>query len=198
MGSRHLDRIWIFAGAAVIVALVTVSWFLLISPKYTEAAGIRDQAEDTRAQQITLQHKVAELKQQYSQLPRFRAALKKIQLALPADSGMPDFLRQLQASGDKTSVSVSNVNVAAPALATDSTTLYEVPMTLSAQGSTAQLGAFLIQLQNVQPRAVLIESVNVTSGADATGGAGSMQINVTLKAFVAPPAGAGVPIITTK
>jgi Tfp pilus assembly protein PilO len=192
MGTRHVDRIWIFAGAAVIVALVAASWFLLIGPKYTEAADIRGQAETTRLQQVKLLRKITELEQQNTNLPTFRAALRKSQQALPADSGVPDFLRQLQASGDKAVVSVSNVSVAVPALVADSTSLYEVPMTLTAEGSTAQLSAFLIRLQNVQPRAVLIESTSLTT--DDTGA----QINLSLKAFVAIPAGAGAPTITTK
>jgi Tfp pilus assembly protein PilO len=191
MGPR-LDRIWIFAGAAAIVLLVVVSWFLLISPKYAEAADIREQAGTTRTQQVTLQHKITELKQQNSQLPTFRAALKKSQAALPSDSDMPDFLRQLQASGDNANVVVSNVTVSAPTLIKDSTNLYQVPMTLTVEGSPAQLGAFLVRLQNVQPRALLIESANLTSTADS-----SSAINLTVKAFVAPPAGAGAPTITT-
>ena len=192
MGARNVDRLWIFAGVIVIVGLVAASWFFLISPKYTEAADIRDQAETTRLQQVTLQRKLTELQQQNSQLPTFRAALQKSQQALPADSGVPDFLRQLQASGDKAVVSVSNVSVAVPALVADSTSLYEVPMTLTAEGSTAQLSAFLIRLQNVQPRAVLIESTSLTTDDSKA------QINLSLKAFVAIPAGAGAPTITTK
>lgn len=200
MGTRHVDRIWIFAGAAIIVALTVASWFLLINPKYVEAADIRDQAKGTRAQLVTLQRKLSDLQRDSSQLPRYRAALQKNQQALPLDSGMPDFLRQLQASGDKARASVSNITVAAPALVDGSTRVYEIPMTLTAEGSTAQLSAFLVRLQNVQPRAVLIESANLTSRAPAAGGdtTGGSQINLQLTAFVAPPAGAGAPTITTK
>jgi type IV pilus assembly protein PilO len=177
--------------------LTVASWFLLISPKYTEAAGIRDQAETTRTQLVTLRRKLTELQQESSQLPQYRAALAKNQQALPPDSGVPDFLRQLQASGDKAGADVSNVTVAAPVLVTGSTSVYEIPMTLTAEGTTGQLGAFLVRLQNVQPRAVLIESANLTTQASATSTGGS-QLNLLLKAFVAPPAGAGAPTITTK
>jgi Tfp pilus assembly protein PilO len=200
MGARHVDRIWFFAGAAVIVALTIASWFLLISPKYVEAADIRDQAEGTRAQLVTLQRKLTDLQRESSQLPQFQAALQKNQQALPLDSGVPDFLRQLQASGDKAGATVSDVTVAAPALVTGSTSVYEIPMTMTAEGTTAQLSAFLVRLQNVQPRAVLIESANLSVQVPAADGATAIgsQINFLLKAFVAPPAGAGAPTITTK
>jgi Tfp pilus assembly protein PilO len=191
MGARHVDRIWIFAGAVVIVLLSIVSWFLLISPKYADAADIRGQTETSRIQLVTLQHKIANLQQQSSQLPTFRAALKKSQQALPSDSGMPDFLRQLQTSGSRAKVRVSNITVATPQLVKDSTSLYEVPISLTADGSTSQLGAFLVQLQNVQSRAVLVESANLTSAGPAA------ELNLTLNAFVAAAAGAGAPTITT-
>jgi Tfp pilus assembly protein PilO len=192
MGARHVDRIWIFAGAIVVVLLSVASWFLLISPKYADAADIRGQTETSRIQQVALEHKIADLRQQSAQLPTFRAALKKSQQALPSDSGMPDFLRQLQTSGNRAKVSVSNISVVTPQLVKDSTTLYEVPITLTAKGTTDKLGVFLVQLQNVQPRAVLVESANLTSQS-----ATKAQLDLTLNAFVAAPTGAGAPTITT-
>jgi Tfp pilus assembly protein PilO len=199
MGARNIDRIWISAGAAVVVLLTVASWFLLIGPKYVEASDIRTQAGTTRTQLATLESKLSELKQESAQLPRFQAVLKKNQQALPDDSGVPDFLRQLQASGDEADVAVSNITVAPPTLVKGSTTVYELPMTLTADGSPAHLGAFLVRLQNVQPRAVLIASANLTAqGGDATTTTtGETQINLLLKAFVYPPAGAGAPTITT-
>jgi len=70
-------------------------------------------------------------------------------------------------------------------------------MTISAQitGSPTNLNRFLDQLQNVQPRAVLIASVNEASGAanpgTGTGGsvpAGATTLQLTMEAFVAPNA----------
>jgi len=193
MGGRHVDRIWIFAGAAVIVVLAAAGWFLLISPKYTEAADIRAQADTTRTQQLTLKRKLSELQKQSTQLAEFQAVLKKNQQALPSGSGVPDFLRQLQSSGDSADVIVSNVTVAPPTLVTDSTTVYEVAMTMNADGTPDQLGAFLVRLQDVQPRAVLIGSANLV-----TQDAGAATLNLMLKAYIAPPAGSGTPTITTK
>lgn len=193
MAGRHIDRIWISAGAAVIVVLVAVGWFLLISPKYTEAADIRAQADTTRTQQLTLKRKLTELQKQSTQLAEFQAVLTKNEKALPSGSGVPDFLRQLQSSGDLAGVVVSNVTVAPPTLVANSSTVYEVAMTMNADGTSDQLGAFLVRLQNVQPRAVLIGSANLV-----TQDAGAATLNLMLKAFVVPPAGSGTPTITTK
>jgi Tfp pilus assembly protein PilO len=199
MGGRHVDRLWIIAGVALVVVLTFASWQFLITPKYAEADDIHGQTETTRVQLVALQRKLSDLRAQSLQLPTYRAALLKNQQALPSDSGVPEFLRQLQASGDKTSVTVSGITVENPMLA-KGTSVYQLPMTLAVQGNPGRLSAFLVQLQNVQPRAVLIDSANLTSQVDSASGIskpGDMQLNLALKAFVAPPAGAGAPTITT-
>jgi Tfp pilus assembly protein PilO len=203
MGARNAARIWTLAGVATTVLLVVASWFLLIGPKYAAAADVRSQVDDTQTRLITLRKKIAGLEAQKAQLPRFRAALKANQKALPDDSGVPDFLRQLQASGEKTGVSVSGFSVASPAQVTGVAGVWQLPITLIATGDATNLGEFLGDLQAVQPRAVLIQSANFTQGsagsADSSADdSGKTSLNLSLMAYVAPPAGAGAPIVTTK
>ena len=205
MGARNVARIWVIAGAAVIVLLAVASWFLLIGPKYTEAAEVRSQVEDTETQLIALRKKIAGLEEQKARLSTYKSALKANQQALPADSGVPDFLRQLQTSGEATGVKVSGVSVAPPAQATGMSGVWQLPITLTAEGDPDNLGAFLNQLQSVQPRAVLVENANLTqsagtAGTGGTGGGSSEKpsLSLSLLAYVAPPAGSGAPIVTTK
>jgi hypothetical protein len=49
MGARHADRLWMIAGAAVIVLLAVVSWFLLINPEKSETTDLKAQTETARA-----------------------------------------------------------------------------------------------------------------------------------------------------
>jgi Tfp pilus assembly protein PilO len=200
MGARNADRVWLYAGPAVIVLLAAATWFVLIGPKYTEASEVRAQVDDTQTQLISLRRKISDLDRQKAQLPRFKAALKVNQQALPSDSGVPDFLRQLQAAGDKVGVSVTGVTVAAPVKSTAATDVWELPMTLTADGDADKLSLFLIQLQNVQPRAVLVKSANLTQGDDSSAGSDSSQssLSIAITAYVQPPAGSGAPIVTTK
>ncbi len=201
MGTRHADRLWIFGGVAVVLVLAVISWFFVISPKYAEADTVRTEAADTELKISQLRKRIAELEKDRARLPEFRRTLERNRNALPADSGVPDFLRQLQRSGDALDVTVGGINVSAPALATGFTSVYALPMTLTAEGDPDDLGSFLRQLQDSQPRAVLIDSANLTAqgagGAADTSGAGDMTVNLSLKAFVAVPAGAGAPTITT-
>jgi Tfp pilus assembly protein PilO len=203
MGARNAARIWTLAGIAITVLLVVASWFLVISPKYGKAADVQNQVEETQTQLITLRKKIAGLDAQKAQLPKFKAALKANQKALPDDSGVPDLLRQLQGSGEKTGVSVSGFSVASPAQVVGLAGVWQLPITLIATGEPANLGQFLNDLQAVQPRAVLIQSANFTQGSSSAADSSAddsakTSLNLSLMAYVALPAGAGAPIVTTK
>jgi Tfp pilus assembly protein PilO len=199
MNARHADRLWIIGGLAVVLLLAIGSWFLLISPKFAEADEVRGQTGDTQTQLVLLRKRIAELKNEQAQLPQLTAALADSRRALPADSGVPAFLRQLQASGDRANVKVTGVTVSDPAQQDKLPAVWALPITLTAQGSADNLGRFLTELQNGQSRAVLIETANLspqttTTSADASGG--TVTVSLSLKAFVAPPAGVGAPAVT--
>jgi Tfp pilus assembly protein PilO len=190
MGTRHADRIWMVAGATVIVLLVVASWFLLISPKYVRKHEVEGQ-------------RINDLKQQQAVITTLQGALKKKQTALPSDSGQPAFLNQLQRSGTDTDVSVTGISVGGATQQANLNAVWALPITLTADGTMANLERFLTTLQTGQARAVLIESANVTPKSDAAGKASSsgttadtMSISLLLKAFVAPPAGTGAPATT--
>jgi type IV pilus assembly protein PilO len=64
--------------------------------------------------------------------------------------------------------------------------VYALPITAEVSGSTAALERFLTQLQTVQPRAVLISSVTLTSGTGTSAHGATLEL--TMQAFVAPTA----------
>jgi Tfp pilus assembly protein PilO len=194
MGARHADRIWMVGGVVGAALLLALGWFLAISPKNAEADALRTQTEETQTRLITLRHRLSELQEQAKQLDSFKATLKANQDALPVDSGLPDFLRQLQTSGDRVGVAVTGVTVNAPEEATaGGATVYALPIVVTADGNATNLGRFLDQLQQVQPRAVLIESTNMTTESDKA--ADKMTVSLTMKAFVAPGPGQPAPTV---
>lgn len=201
MGARHADRLWMIAGAAVIALLVVVSWFLLINPQKTEAADLKAQTDTAQIQAVDLRKRIATLKKQKSNLAKLKATLAGYQDALPADSGVPAFLRQLQASGTELDVDVSGITVSSPAAVENLPGVWALPIQLTAVGTAEDLGVFLDQLQGAdQKRAVLIESANLTNAQDETDDADGptrMSVSLTVKAFVAPPVGSGAPTVTT-
>jgi Tfp pilus assembly protein PilO len=201
MYARHADRLWMIAGTAVIVLLAVVSWFLLINPEKTETADLKAQTETAHAQAIDIRKRIAALKKQKSDLAKLKSTLAGYQEALPSDSGVPAFLRQLQAAGTDLDVDVSGVTVSTPAELENLPGVWALPIQLTAEGSAENLGAFLEQLQGSdQKRAVLIESANLTTTQEDDSSAdekAEMSVSLAVKAFVAPPVGSGAPTVTT-
>jgi Tfp pilus assembly protein PilO len=197
-------RLWKIGGLVVVVVLAVGSWFLLISPKFAEADDVKAQTADTETQLITLRKRIGELKKEQANLTALQAELRKKQKALPSDSGVPAFLRQLQASGVALNVNVTGVSVSAPVQQANLPAVWALPITMTADGSADDIGKFLQGLQSsAQSRAVLIETASLspqasTAAAVGAASAGATSVNLTLKAFVAPPAGTGTPTVTTR
>jgi type IV pilus assembly protein PilO len=199
MGARQVNQLWMLAGVAAVALLGIVTWFFAVSPQRTDAAALEAQTAVSHDKANVLRTRTVKLKAEKANLPTLRAELAARQAALPANSGVPAFLRQLQATGTSVGVDISGITVDDPAPKEGSAGVWELPIQLTAQGTVAQLDGFLKQLQGAgQKRAVLIEGGNLTTEADAaTGAAGATSLNLTVKAFVAPPLGAGTPSITT-
>jgi type IV pilus assembly protein PilO len=197
MGARHADRLWIAAGVMVVALMAVATWFLAVSPQHAEAAALRSDTETARAQADDLRGRIVKLTADKASLSVLTKALNARKDALPADSGVPAFLRQLQATGTAVGVDVSGVTVGDPAPEEAVPGVWALPIQLTAEGTAERLGGFLQQLQGSdQKRAVLIRVADLGSGSDGSA-TGALTLNLTVKAFVAPPAGAGAPSITT-
>jgi type IV pilus assembly protein PilO len=194
----HADRLWMIGGAVVVAVLVALTGLVLVAGQNSQADGFHEEIDTALAQAAQLRARTAKLKADQArigELTRERDALKS---ALPADSGVPAFLRQMQSSGTALGVDVSGITVGAPAAVEDVPGVWSLPIQLTAEGTAARLGAFLDQLQGAaQKRAVLIETAAVDTVGQGTGANQGLSLALSVKAFVAPPAGAGAPTVTT-
>ncbi|GAA1794551.1 type 4a pilus biogenesis protein PilO [Planosporangium flavigriseum] len=185
MGTRSVNRLWVLGGVLGAVALLAVSWFFLIRPQYDRADGLRNETATAQTRTIVLQRRLSELRQQNGNLPQYRAQLEANRKALPAESDLPDFLRDVQSAGDRTGVSVKVLTVgAATQVTAGGAKVYSLPVSVTATGTVDNVGRFLAQFQERQPRAVLIENTGLT-----TSSAGAVDLTLSLQIFVAPPAG---------
>jgi Tfp pilus assembly protein PilO len=175
------DRAWLVGGAVAAVALLAGAWFLLISPAYAEAASLRQQTVADQDGLPGLVRQLRELERQHADLPSYRQELERGLLALPADPDLSAFLREVQAAGDATGVSVSGVTVGMPAAVSGDNKATSLQVSVSVDGTAAKLNAFLDQLQVTQPRAVLVTSVGLASPPKAT----TVTMTMTMQVFVA-------------
>jgi type IV pilus assembly protein PilO len=215
------ERLWLIGGGLVAFLIILIGFFLVISPQRSQTSKVDSQVSAARQQNAALQQRIDTLRQQNANLARYQATLATAKLALPAATGMSDFLRSLQGLGSATGTHVTSLTVgqpvdasaalsvappagaakasaspAAPAPAAGTApaaaSVYSMSITAQVSGSTVALNRFLQQLQEVQPRAVLITQIVETDSAAAAKGAGvaaatvGPTLQLSMQAFVAP------------
>ncbi|MEV8505163.1 hypothetical protein AB0368_10090 [Actinoplanes sp. NPDC051475] len=194
MRAGRLDRLWMIIGLLVIGLLTAVTYFAVVSPTRAEANELIQQAEGERDQAVSSRRQIAKLAEEKKNEGKLIATRDAYRDALPSGSGVPAFLRQLQASGTDLGVDVSGITVGTPAEAKGVSGVWEIQIQLIAEGDVGDLDDFLRQLQGSdQKRAVLVQSAGLEIGNGET----PTRLNLTLTAFVAPPAGSGAPAVTT-
>ncbi len=180
-------RLWLIGGVLGAVALLAIGWLAVIGPQRARTGSLQDQISAAQLQVTSLRHRLADLRQQNRDLAQYQAQLARDRQALPAASGLSDLLRELHAAGDRSGVVVSSLTVGGPIQATGgSGRAYALPMTLIVVGTSTRLDEFLDQLQRVQPRAVLISTVNAGPAGGGTALDGAVTLTLDLQAFVAP------------
>ncbi|MCW2603959.1 MAG: hypothetical protein JWN61_2094 [Pseudonocardiales bacterium] len=200
MTAFRTSRAWIALAALLAAIVLVLSWFLLVGPERDDAAAVREQTATSQDSNTLLRARIATLAKQVEQLDQRKADLVAAQAQLPIESALAVLTRQVTAAGDRTLVSVTALQAGEPIdtrpagaapVAPSSTsapvqasgTVYRLPITLTASGRADDLAAFLNELQTVEPRAVLITAVQITSGASI---ADAATAQISLSAYVAP------------
>ncbi|WP_030176847.1 type 4a pilus biogenesis protein PilO [Spirillospora albida] len=175
------ERLWVLGGALVAAALLALGWLLFIGPQRAETDEVRAAATAAGDRADVLQRRLNQLRTQNAELPAYRTRLAGARAALPATPAMSQFLRHVEAAADATGMSVGGVTVgtATGAAAGDAQAM-SVPVVVNATGTAAAQVRFLDRLQNEQPRAVLITSVNVVPKDDESDRA---DLSVSLQVF---------------
>jgi Tfp pilus assembly protein PilO len=180
----RVDRFWMVGGVLGAAVLLAISWFFLISPQHAERDSL-NAAEAAAEQRLDqLQQRLGNLRKQNDKLAEYKAELAQARQALPATPALSDLLRELQIAGDNTGVAVSGLNLGdVTPLATAGGQVFTLALSLTASGTIDKLNAFLDQLQQVQPRALLINTASLSrTAANST----TASLTLTLDAFVAP------------
>lgn len=167
-------RPWVAGGAAVVVLVIAAGWFLLVSPKRSEAATVRAQATTQEAANATLRGQIAQLQAQAKGLVAKQAALQAVDRRVPSQPKLPGLIRGLYAARDRTGVDLVGITPGAPAAAVPTVpgaAPYQViPVALQVQGDYSQMTLFLDELETLQ-RLYLVKTIQVSaSKADPRGG----------------------------
>jgi type IV pilus assembly protein PilO len=177
---------WVALAAVAALVILAGGWFLLVSPKRSDAAALRTQTSDKQRANQLLAGQVATLKSQAKDLPAQQAKLAAVAAKIPDNGAMPTLIRSLNkaaadtgvelvslAPGQPTAVAPAAVTTpasgsttarsAAPASAATVGTLQSVGVTLNVVGSYFQVAEYLDRLEN------LTRSFRVTGFTEAPG-----------------------------
>ena len=111
MGSAKKST-WIGVTVFGAVVIMAAAWFLAISPTMSAAAEIRDQTDQTVAQNELLEMQLTKLKADFEKLPEYKAQLATLQQQIPTDAMLSDYLRQLEQIADAHTVTLTTITPA--------------------------------------------------------------------------------------
>ena len=111
-------RKWTALAVLLIAAVFAASWFLLISPKRSEAADLRAQRVEQDATNERLVQQLEVLKAQAQDLPKQEAFLAQIRRQLPDNPALPALIRDLSAAARKAGVDLTTLAPEAPVAVT--------------------------------------------------------------------------------
>jgi hypothetical protein len=201
IGLANRDRLWLLGGAIVALLLVLMTYLLIIKGQSDKTNSVKDEVASAQDQVIASNRQLNQLKADSANLDKYKAALATHQSALPANPGLPAFLRELHQAGDQAGVGIASLTVADPTAVTDASATgnsaaassatgstatatsntFSIAISVVATGPSANLTAFIKQLQAVQPRALLVSSVDISPGNAVTH---TYQLNLGFSVFV--------------
>jgi Tfp pilus assembly protein PilO len=176
------ERLWLLGGALTAIVLLAFGYYFVIAPRYQEAEDLRTLANDTTVEVAKLRSQIADLDNQNKRIEEYRTQLTADLAALPETDSVAALLREVQSAGELSGITVSGVSVgtATEVNAKGPLTVHALPISLTAAGPAAKVNPFLDQLQQAQPRALLVSSMNV---AGAVGD--RITMTLTVQAFYA-------------
>jgi Tfp pilus assembly protein PilO len=181
---------WVALAAVAVIAIMAGGWFLVVSPKRSDAAALRSQTADKQRSNDMLVQQIAALKAQAKDRPMVQAKLAAVAAKIPNNGALPTLIRSLNAAAADTGVELVSMAptapsalAAAPTGATTATvpaagasapsaaagaavgTLEQIGVTLNVVGSYFQVAEYLDRLENLT-RAFRVTTLAVVPGVN--------------------------------
>lgn len=105
MGSSKTVK-WVVGTAVLILLILVAAWFLMVTPKLTEASDTRAENDAALAQQDQLRTQLTTLQDQFEKIDEYRAQLDVLHTQIPAEARLAEYTRQLQDAATLTGVTI--------------------------------------------------------------------------------------------
>jgi Tfp pilus assembly protein PilO len=148
-----MTRRWSLLNAVLIVGILAASWFLLVSPKRSDASAISAKATAQQASNDALVQQLNQLKAQSLDLPKQKAKLAVMRRQIPNNPALPSLIRDLTAAGKKVGVEVVSMKPGPP-VAAAVTVPVAAPVPPAGGTDTTATGTTSTTAQGATPTAV--------------------------------------------
>jgi Tfp pilus assembly protein PilO len=196
MKALKSDRFWMLGGVLAGIVVVALAWFLAVGPELSNASSLESQTTDAQNQNASLQVNIRKLQQQNADMTALTTALLQARTALPVDTDIAAYTRQLSAYAASNHVQLTGISTSGPVSATAKPgqpaaaptgsaagQLFALPLTVIIKGSIADDLKYLHAVQNDQ-RSALVTSTQLANDASKTGKL--TQLTIQLQVYVAP------------
>jgi type IV pilus assembly protein PilO len=166
------------------IVVLAAGWFLLVSPKRSDAADLRSQAASKVSSNSQLENQLQILKAQAKALPKEQAKLAAVAARIPDNPALPALIRALTTAAKSTGVELVSVTPGAPAAAaagpaagtvtsgkparaasSSAGQLTAIPINLNVVGGYFQVEQFVGKLETLQ-RSMRVSALTVAPGAN--------------------------------
>ena len=210
---------WVAFTVVGVVVVLAAGWFLLISPKRSEASAISLQATEKQTSNQALQTQLALLKSQAKGLPAQQAKLSVVAAKIPDNPALPALIRALDAAAATADVELVSLSpsvpapvvaagtpatpvAAAPTGAKAAAGLQQIALAVNVVGGYFQVEQFLDSVENLN-RAMKVTNfiaapggnpLKASPGSTATASTLSTTVTGTVYMATGRPTNAVVPV----
>jgi Tfp pilus assembly protein PilO len=178
------------AGAGAVLLLVAAMWFLLVSPKRSEATSLK---QDAAAKQVELAQKQAELRSPQAAVKVRASDLYRVTKALPDTNDMSAIILDVNKLARANGLAFRSMTPQPTILGTGS---LQLPMTVVVQGRFRDVSSFLGDVRKLvrvrqgildaRGRAYSVTALELGSPDEATFPVVKATVTVTAHAYSAP------------
>jgi Tfp pilus assembly protein PilO len=174
--TRRQELVLAAVGALLVLVAATL---LLIRPTRQATAEARADRDAAVAESQSLRDQIHALEALKPKEAELKAQAELAKAEFPATPALPGLVDALQDAASQSGVELGTVAPATPEASTVNPLLAEITTTVNVNGGYFEIQDFLVRLENlvkgsdpgrIEPRSVLIESVNLTSASEGATG----------------------------
>jgi Tfp pilus assembly protein PilO len=164
-----VKRNQLLIGAAAVLAIVLVWYFLLYSPLNDDLSSAQAQRSSEEKRSDALEADLARLQSQAKNATQQQALLRRLDAAVPAQPDLAEFIVQANDIADQSGISFLSIAPSPPSAGSGGAS--EIKLTMSISGSFFQLQDYLRQLEQLE-RLVIVDGITISSSTATSEGTG--------------------------